>query len=81
MKTEYEVIIDNAKFKLERVITEFGVCDTFNSKWAPYFHPNYYLVGDVPNEVQLFEISNYDLNIYALINDLMSSTVNSQQVH
>lgn len=76
MKPNYEIIIDNMKWTMERVVTEFGICDTFNSAWAPYFNPTFYLQNITTNNAQsLFEISYFDLNVYALLNDLMGSTV------
>lgn len=66
------------KFKFSRIITELGVCDTFNSRISPFFSPEYILNDRLPSEKPSFELNYLDTHKYVIVKDLAKSYVNQE---
>lgn len=77
--SDYEVLIGNQKIKLERTLTEIGICDTFNSELTPFFTPRFYLnekdQKDENNLSTFFKMDYFNADAFAIINDLKPSQV------
>lgn len=79
---DYDVIIDAPnKLKMERTITEMGICDTFNSQLTPHLTPIYFTRNLLPPKISSFQINYLDVKAFVMINDLESSDVSFGSEH
>lgn len=72
----YEIVVDSMPmFKFQRVVTEFGICDTFNSELSQFLDPSFLIASRMPLKQKLFEINYLDVNTFILVNNLADSDV------
>lgn len=76
-KYDYDVLIDSVPtLKLQRTITELGICDQFNSKLSSIFDPELLINDRIPKKRTLYEVNYFDANPHIVLNDLENSNVN-----
>lgn len=75
-KNDYDVLIDSVpRLKLRRTVTEWGICDQFNSELSQFFDPEWLIYDRVPKKRPLFEVNYFDANPHTVLNDLENSNV------
>lgn len=75
---DYDVLVGSAlTFKLQRTITDLGVCDSFNSQLSAYFAPDFLIGNRLPANEPLYELNYLDINTFILINDLTDCHVSA----
>lgn len=80
LTNDYEYTVHSGhgtKFKLQRTITELGVCDTFNSILSPYLSPEYFITNQLPDAIHqpLLEVSYFDSMKFIEIENVRESDV------
>lgn len=63
------------RLKLRRTVTEWGICDQFNSELSQFFDPEWLIYDRVPKKRPLFEVNYFDANPHTVLNDLENSNV------
>lgn len=78
---QYSVVtgLDKA-YKFQRIITENGICDTFNSKIAAYMSPEFYVSNELPKMNEIYEVNFFDFKKFSEISNLRSSSEVSVQL-
>lgn len=75
-KHDYDVLIGStAKLKLQRTVTELGICDQFNSEISQILATDFVINNHLLAKNQLFEVNYFDANSYIVLNDLDDSNV------
>lgn len=75
-KHDYDVLIDSVpRLKLQRTMTELGICDQFNSELSRNFATEFLISDRLPAKRQLFEVNYFDANPHIVLNDLDDSNV------
>lgn len=76
-KYDYDVLIDSVPtLKMQRTVTELGICDQFNSKLSSFFDPELLINDRIPIKRSLYEVNYFDANPHIVLNDLENSNVN-----
>ncbi|XP_055295694.1 sodium channel protein Nach-like [Sitodiplosis mosellana] len=75
-KYDYDVLIDSVpSFKLQRTMTELGICDQFNSELSQIFATDFLISDRLPAQKPLFEINYFDTSSHIVLNDLDDSNI------
>lgn len=75
-KYDYDILIgSNSKWKLQRTMTELGICDQFNSKLSELFAMDFLINDHIPPEQLLYEVNYFDSDPYIVLNNLHDSDV------
>lgn len=75
-KHDYDVLIDSVpRLKLQRTITELGICDQFNSELSHIFATDFLINDRMQAKKSLFEVNYFDANPHIVLNDLDDSNV------
>lgn len=65
----------NKNWKLQRTVTDYGICYTFNSEIARYISPEYLLYGILPPYQELYVVNFFDKRKFVILGDLRSAYV------
>lgn len=75
-KHDYDVLIDSVpSMKLQRTMTELGICDQFNSELSQIFATDFLISDHLPVKNPLFEVNYFDTSPHIVLNDLDDSDV------
>lgn len=75
-KHDYDVLIDSIpKLKLQRTVTELGICDQFNSEISQILATDFVINDNLTVKNELFEVNYFDANPHVVLNDLDDSNV------
>ena len=75
-KHDYDVLIDSIpSMKLQRTMTELGICDQFNSELSQIFATDFLISDHLPIKNPLFEVNYFDTSPHIVLNDLDDSNV------
>lgn len=81
-KHDYDVLIDSVpRLKLQRTISELGICDQFNSELSHIFATDFVINDRLPAKKPLFEVNYFDTNPHIVLNDLDDSDVRWILIH
>lgn len=71
-KTLNFTVITNSehKWKMQEIITEMGLCQTFNSAIAQYISTDYIIDNVLPKKLDTYSVNYFDIKKYAALHNV-----------